>query len=240
MLENSPWLFLNRFGLPNVKWCEVQVPSWVLEPANTWSNLAFLVAGLSMYFFIKKTDRIWLKIYPLAMILLAFASGIYHASYTFIFQLLDFVGMFAVLMCPLFISLERLGKVFPNPIKLYLGSIGALTIMTYGMYLAGIPFQSLIAVLAIVIVGAEFKLWKNETPTSDGKTETNRPFFFAIVSFLVVGETFSALDVSRNFCHPEDHLIQGHAIHHVLVAICFFFNFLYCRQALQNRCRSPK
>ena len=48
--EGCPWVELRQVGgLPNVKWCEETLCSVVAEPANTWSNLAYLVVAVLIY-----------------------------------------------------------------------------------------------------------------------------------------------------------------------------------------------
>jgi hypothetical protein len=219
----GPWEFLRAYGLPNVKWCEAQNASWIIEPANTWSNLGFVLSGVLMLFFLRRDDSVWLKLYAVSEIILGIFSGIYHASYTYLFQIADFLGMIMTLLAPLLFGLERLGVPFPRPVRTFAWATGALTVVTCVLAMTPVPIQIIIALMALSIVGIEFRLWRGGGPG-------NRPLFFASITFLVVAETFSFLDVSRNFCHPDDHLIQGHAVHHVLVATCFFFNFLYIRQ----------
>jgi len=223
MNDSDPWAFLRAFGLPNVKWCEAQNPSWVIEPANTWSNLAFVIAGLLMILWGRRAKSPWLRLYGPSMVLLGVFSGLYHASYTYLLQIADFVGMYLVLLCPLFFGIERLGVRIERPFRSFALTTIGITILTVALFAVGLPIQILVALLAVAIIGTEVRLWRRGA-------DTNRPFFFAGIAFLVVGETFSFLDVSRQFCHPEDHLIQGHAVHHVMVALCFLFNFFYCRQ----------
>ncbi len=136
MLPDSPWRFLLFFGEPNVKWCEAQFASWVTEPANTWSNLAFIVAGLVMLPFAKGERSLWLRLFGPSMLVLGVWSGLYHASFTFFFQVFDFLGMFLVLLCPLCIALERLGRPVARPVLTWLvGSLQAEHDRQRGFYL---------------------------------------------------------------------------------------------------------
>ena len=41
-----PWYELSELRLPNFDWCEAQRCSYVVEPANAWSNLAYVIVGL--------------------------------------------------------------------------------------------------------------------------------------------------------------------------------------------------
>ena len=45
-----PWYELSEIAKPNVKWCEAPVCSWITEPANTWSNLAFIFMGIFIWY----------------------------------------------------------------------------------------------------------------------------------------------------------------------------------------------
>ena len=40
---DHPWYKLSSVALPNVKWCEETLHGWVTEPANTWSNIPFIL-----------------------------------------------------------------------------------------------------------------------------------------------------------------------------------------------------
>ncbi len=79
----SPWYQLSEWRKPNLKWCEAQNNSWIIEPANTWSNLAFIIVGI----WIAKNNRKFkskpIHAYAWAMIVMGLCSGIYHASFTF-------------------------------------------------------------------------------------------------------------------------------------------------------------
>src|SRR6476469_2090017 len=91
---SSPWYTLSEMRRPNVKWCEGQNNSWIIEPANTWSNLAYLIVGFILLQKARKDQSKGLKAYGPVLIALAFCSGIFHTSYTFVFQILDFFGMY--------------------------------------------------------------------------------------------------------------------------------------------------
>ena len=58
------WTPLREWGgLPNVKWCEETLCGVIAEPANTWSNLAYLVVAVALWWFTRKdkerTLRFW-------------------------------------------------------------------------------------------------------------------------------------------------------------------------------------
>lgn len=221
--ELNPWFTLSQFaGLPNVKWCESQLNSWVTEPANTWSNLAFIIVGIIVTYLNRGNTESRLKFYGPSMIVLGFFSGIYHASYTFFFQLFDFLGMYLVFLVPVLINWEEWKGHRKNFMTEYIGLSIFLTVMTVIFYLINIPIQLLILMLVIFIIISEHFL--KEKRRQNGHSYA---FYYLSVLFLGIAATFSALDVSRTFCHPEDHLIQGHALWHIFTAIAGLTNFLF-------------
>ena len=57
-----PWYEAQQsYGAPNVNWCEPTVCSVINEPANTWSNLPYLLVSLVL---IKKMKDQPLKNFP--------------------------------------------------------------------------------------------------------------------------------------------------------------------------------
>lgn len=221
--ELNPWYKLSTiFGLPNVKWCEAQLNQWITEPANTWSNIAFIIAGIVVTRLASKAANDRLKYYGPAMIILGFFSGIYHASYTFFFQVFDFIGMYLMILIPVFINWEDWKGKRKNFLYEYLGVTTLLTILTIIFYKINIPIQILILALILFIIFSEMLLVKKRTQAGH-----LYPFYFLSIFFLAIAASFSSFDVTRLFCHPEDHLIQGHALWHVFNAVAGLTNFLF-------------
>jgi hypothetical protein len=53
-----------------------------------------------------------------------------------------------------------------------------------------------------------------------------RPFFIGL-ALLVAAAAFSLADVTRAFCDPANHWLQGHAIWHVLTAASLYAMFRF-------------
>src|SRR4051812_39077167 len=56
MQDGCPWSELSHLAPPNLKWCEAQVCGWIVEPANTWSNLAYGLLGAALL--VARRDRL--------------------------------------------------------------------------------------------------------------------------------------------------------------------------------------
>jgi hypothetical protein len=224
---NHPWYFMSSRGLPNVKWCEETLMGWITEPANTWSNLAFLIVGWIIFSQAKKSKNVFLKYFAVAAILCGLGSGLYHASYNFIFQVGDFLGMYLIFFLPLLLNVQRLGIQIKKPLVTYSALVVLYTVLTVIFYYQNIPIQLLIVSILIAIIGTEFILYnKNRAPNY-----TN--FFLSLMS-LGIGATFSALDVTRTVCDPQNHIFQGHATWHLFSALTIYFNFKFYQEITES------
>jgi hypothetical protein len=216
-----PWAELNHaLGQPNLKWCEATQCGWVTEPANTWSNLAYVVAALLMFAWSRRDPRPSLRWMAAAVAFLAACSFAYHASSTFAFQVFDFLGMFGFLFAPLVLNLIRRGALSParGPAA-YAALVGLGLALLFAGRALRLPYQALIAVGAAATIGSE--LW---AMPPQARPASYRDFATA-VALLLVAETFSLLDLTRTWCDPQDHLLQGHAVWHVVSAAALVFVF---------------
>lgn len=219
-----PWTPLRELGgLPNVKWCEDTLCSWVSEPANTWSNLAFLVTAAVLFVATRKetsrTERFW----PVATFWVGVSSLVYHASVTFLLQVFDFFGMYMFFCLVILLNLIRLGAVAKQALfkVLWLG-VGALTVVTVVVAKVGLPVQGIVALLLLAGITTEvLATRRHRNPVR---------WFLAAVAFIGVAAVFSASDVSRRWCDPSDHVFQGHAIWHVFNAVGIGLAWAHYRQ----------
>src|SRR3569832_2447804 len=84
-----PWFGLRK---ATMSFCEALTPGPLAQPANAISSLAFCVVGLSLYRTMKERNA--LLLFPISAFLVGITSFLYHASWTFIFQVWDVSSMF--------------------------------------------------------------------------------------------------------------------------------------------------
>jgi hypothetical protein len=221
---DSPWYPLAKMAPPNVNWCETNLSGYITEPANTWSNIFYIILAYILYRQTKNIeDKNLKKIVP-AIFIVGISSGIYHASFNFFTQLFDFVGMF--LMTNFFVGLNliRYKKLsYKGFNKFYLISNIVFTALAVIFYLTKFPLQTLILVQAFFLIFSEVKLKATST-------EANYKPFALAVGFIVVAITFSLLDVTRTMCSPDNHYFQGHATWHLFSAVALYFAFTFYKQ----------
>ena len=87
-----------------------------------------------------------------------------------------------------------------------------------------IPIQSLVATLIAVTLGQEFALHRR-LRSEVGQTDY-RPFLMALALLASAGAA-SLADVTRVWCDPTNHWLQGHAVWHVLSAAALYSLFVF-------------
>lgn len=205
-----PW---SGWTPPNLDWCEAELCSWVTNPAGTWSNLAYVVLGVWMWHLARRSGRPELRLFGPASVAVGVFSGIYHASYTFFFQFFDFVGMFLFCFVVITLNAERLGWIGARRrTAACLGGVAALSALVPLGFQIGFPIQALVFFLILGMVAQE---WALRTRVAAG---TRYGAYWLALGLIGAGAVCSALDLSRAWCDPDDHWIQGHAAWHLLSA----------------------
>lgn len=221
-----PWTPLRELGgLPNVKWCEETLCSVIAEPANTWSNLAYLGVAGWLWWFTRKDESRTLRFWAPVAFWVGITSFVYHATVSFLTQVFDFWGMYFFFGLILLLNLLRLGKLSPEKLfsTLYF-AIGGLTVFTVVIAKLNLPVQGIVAgLLALVFVTEALASRAAKTPVAHG-------YFGAALAFIAVAAGFSGADASGLRCEPQDHLFPGHAIWHVLGSISIALAHLHYRQ----------
>ncbi|MCG8670556.1 MAG: ceramidase [Pseudomonadales bacterium] len=221
--HHCPWGHLHHYAPPNVNWCEENLCSWIVNPANTWSNLAYIFLGMLILKMTK--DQKTLRMFGPATIFVGVGSFLWHASFTFVFQFVDFLAMFAFGAVPLVLNLRRLNIIGPsNQFTVFYSYVVGMSVLLFIFYWVEIPYQSLVFVSIIAAVLMEIVLYRRGTENVGYKN-----LLLAAVS-MGVAFGFSLADVTGVFCDPQNHIIQGHAIWHILSAASIGFWFLFYRQ----------
>jgi hypothetical protein len=226
IIRSCPWYeAAEKFGGPNVNWCEATVCSYFSEPANTWSNLAYIFVGIFIYLSAKRDGRAFLSWFGPSIIITGVFSFTYHMSNNLFSQFFDFFGMYFLLGFLFLANLTRM-NMLTNGLNflLYIGFILTFSVAFYLSILYGFGVQYLVIIAAFVILALEYVCVKK----SHLKIKFGN-LFKGIVG-LVIAESFSILDLKRVMCDPHNHFIQGHALWHVIGAFSFIYIYRYYKQ----------
>jgi len=216
----SPWgTWLPATCTPADCFCETVHEGLIRQPANTWSSLAFLLAALWVAG--KNTSRAkregavlgpaetWL--FVSSLLIVGLGSAFYHASLTFVGQVVDVSGMYLIAT---FMLLHRLGPRWGVPPA---WSVVGFVALNAALMAAQVTTPSLrriaFGLLLVAAVGVE---WRS--------SRAGRRWLGAGAVLMGIAFAIWALDRWRILCAPES-LLQGHALWHVLGAIAAAFVF---------------
>jgi hypothetical protein len=87
-----------------------------------------------------------------------------------------------------------------------------------------IPIQSLVAGLVAVILVQEYGIYR-QSSASDPPTE--RGLLYLALGLMAVAVAFSLADLSRVWCDPSNHWLQGHSVWHLLTALALYTLFMF-------------
>lgn len=213
-------------------------------PANTWSNLAYVLVGFYAIALAWRDRRLgpegssdsYLRATPslgflfgAACCYLGLASGLYHASLTRLAQQLDVASMYAPLLASLALFAGRAVRGWRNrrgwpafdvtPVLwlLVIAACWLLFVFKWSMS-AKFVLQTLIGLHAVAGL-LEVSLCRGAMPA--------RWLGFSLVA-LAAAVVCRELDVARKFSRP-DAWLQGHACWHVLTALSLACVYLYHR-----------
>lgn len=222
---SCPWYEITEsVGAPNLKWCEETLCQWISEPANTWSNLGYLIAGIYIIVVSLKSKYNYnLKQFGPIIFFMGGMSFFYHLSNFYGSQILDFVGMFFFVGWSIGMNLIRLRLLkSKNLIWFNLGYCAFMGAVMHTMYLTGHKYQMLILISGFAIIFTEILARKI--------AKINYNWFFTTILFLLVAFGFSIADGQRLWCTPTNHgwFEQGHAIWHWVASfamVTIFFHY---------------
>lgn len=224
---SCPWYpYAGSVGAPNIKWCEETVCAWISEPANTWSNIAYLVAAaFIMWRAYKGGHNSLLRLFGPIVFIMGSISFIYHMSNFYGTQILDFVGVFLLVSWTSGMNLIRAGKLKPKRLVPYIIAYNVLNVvLVHLMYGAGLKFQFLMLIGAFFILATEMLASK--------KLEVKYHWFVTSLTLLTLAITCSILDYSRVWCDPNLHGLfsQGHAWWHWISSVAMVTIYLHYSQ----------
>lgn len=207
--------FWSSFRPGELEFCEAKLCSIIVSPAETWSNLAYIMIGILI---LTRFSRLpGSKRFAFYALLVGTFSFAYHMSHIWIFETLDLGSMLFLgteLVCA---NLVRLGWLDPKRFwrvytVLVVGSFGLLFLLKGDDRLG--PFGGVIALATFFEVLLYIRL----------KRQNELPRYLAYLTTLAlfaISYSFWILDHSRIWCDPEAHFWSGHAIWHIVNSGCF-------------------
>ncbi len=214
-----PWYDAQQsYGAPNVNWCEPTVCSVINEPANTWSNLPYMILGLALLLKIKTSP---LRNFAYVVFIMGLLSFIYHATNNYLTQFFDFVGMFLMMAFLLSFNIKRLWKTDLSFFSIYWFLVFMNTAGFMVFDIVDWPAQPMMLINAAPIIILDLTAGFRE-----GKLK-QYSYFALCVFCLAVAQAFAILDIKRIWCNPNNLVLHGHVVWHVVGSFGMYFAGLH-------------
>lgn len=216
---------MNATCLPDYCFCELIREGAVAQPANTWSALAFVLVGIVVLIWaLKGKDRqyIYLKaLYGVIVIFLGVGTLYFHASLSFVGQLVDNLGMYLLVTLALVYQLRRTRAIHTvqKTIAVYIGANAVLIGVVFALPALRRP---VFAALIIAFLYLEYR-WHRKHP------KWRKSMLYWSVGLTAAGFTLWTLDITGVLCSPTS-ILQGHAAWHILTALAAGVLYLHLFQ----------
>ncbi len=214
---DCPW---SDYSPATGTFCEENLCSWIAQPSNTWSNLAFVIAGV---FIIRANPgRPLLKLLGHSAWILGFGSAMFHASATFIFEVWDLLAMYMISGLMVSFNGARYWRT-AKPVYTVLPYI-AMTALALALL---ITFrESGIALFALQITAAlTFEVLMHLRDDAVDFKYVGRFVGAFTLAFIIWN-----LDVHHIVCDPGNHILSGHAVWHLLNALAIWWIYKFYAQ----------
>jgi hypothetical protein len=204
-----------------LKFCEEMLCGPIRQPANAFSNIGFIFAGLWILF--KESKNPWspYKLMGIAAISIGITSGVYHASMTFFWQFFDVSSMFMLILLALCFNLVRNKLINPERYTLVYSSL-LITSMVLMLLLKGPSGEYIFALEVLVVAILEWRIMR-------AKIKVSYHYFLKAIGTFLIAFIVWIGDVKGWWCDPTNHYLQGHAIWHLLNALAITFLYRFYR-----------
>ncbi|KRC84417.1 hypothetical protein ASE25_21560 [Terrabacter sp. Root85] len=191
--------------------CELARPDGIAQPADAWSSLAFVVAGVAAAVLLgpaARPERVLVPLLAVSLVAVGIGSFAFHATLTLWGQFVDVLPMYAVGCVLLAGALVRLRRVTPR--VAVLGGVSLLVAL--GVLLRVWPESRRVLFAAVLLPGIVLEL-----VAARGRAGGAR-WLHVGLGLLVTAYALWLLDQWGVLCDPTSPL-QGHAAWHVLGAV---------------------
>jgi hypothetical protein len=223
-------------------YCEQLRPGWVKQPANTWSDLAFVIAGLAMLAVVGSENRgsggtnamvsgSWIaSLYGWVIIFMGPGSMYFHASLVDWGGFLDSTSMFFLLA---FIIGYDLYQATRNPVFSWLSWLIALGVLLLALALV-LAFSAAATWIFIgfAVLTGVFDLVVRFAARLDRSWWWYGGFFGVFGTAMII---WILSHTGGPLCSPTAVFLQGHAWWHTLSAVAMVFLFMYFRSETGGR-----
>lgn len=216
---DGPW---NSYIQASIRFCEDRLCGFIVEPANTWSNIGYFIAGLLIIRSNWGRGRPTLNIIGITALLVGVGSTLFHATGTRWGELLDVSAMYLISALFITFALCRVMTLTRmSTIMFYFGlSLLSIIYLVLSKSSGIMLFASQITIMVLLEIRAYFK----------ASQKADYKYLGLVAGAFAVAYTAWLLDYHRVICDPHNHILGGHAIWHLTNATCLWSYYKFQEQ----------
>ena len=201
-----PW---SSFTPQPYNFCEAQLCGWVNQPANTFSNIGYLIVSIWIWKY-PTTQRRLRQFFAFSLLALCIGSTIFHGTATVIGKMMDVSAMFIISMGILTVAIQHY-FVWPEKKLFVFYGIGLFFSL---VFLFTLKFGNVLF-LTEIFIAALFEYLAQR----DGKNPIDKKQFYYSLLTLAAAMGIWWLDMKKILCWPDQHYFSGHGAWHILTAV---------------------
>lgn len=210
-----PGCFWSGWEINKYQFCEEQLCGFVVEPANTWSNIGYLITAILIFRSTKVQNKRVRNLFLISVSVLFIGSTFFHLSGTLVGKLIDVGAMLFLSMTILTFSVQRFFSLKEIHANLFYVIGVSLSLWYLLETRLGAPLFALQLFIATIL---EFILKRKNLSLDMSKIRMS-------ILVLISAFCFWLLDFKKILCHPGNHFLTGHAMWHLLAAVAIWIYY---------------
>ncbi len=220
----NPWYPLYSYAPPHFPFCGVMSPGYITDPADTYTSFFYLLAAYLIYLKSRSSKGTIQYYFYLIPVIITVGSLLFHMSFTYIFLMADFIGIFILTFYCLAMNLLRLDQMKTGHFLKKVYAVGFFymfsMIISYKINIhSGVLMIPPLAYTAYLEIKC-FRLHKNIQYKN----------FLIGCSLAFIGYLFMLFEGIPFHIGCEGTPFYFHSIWHLLSAISFYFIYLFYEQ----------
>ena len=218
-MDACPW---GGFQGATASFCETRLCGWVVEPANTWSNISYFIAALFVFLGNRHEKRPELSLIGVTAFLVGLGSTLFHASGTRFGEIIDVSAMYLISGLFIVFAVRRIWPIGKTQLFILYFLIAGLSSLT--LVLTTSNGIWLFVLHLAVATSLEIIYFRRSPISPDYK------FLRLLLYGISVAYVAWLLDFRKIVCDPDNHILGGHAVWHLSNATCLWSYFKYVHQ----------
>ena len=226
-MQDAARCFWDGFEPAAVHFCERELCAFIEQPANTWSNLAYIIVGAVICRVAIREGRASLATFGVISIVLGLGSMFFHGSSTHIGEVIDVGAMYLLSSYVLVLNWRRLRRRHDGP--WLAGDTWAFVLLSGSAIVVVSTLKGVVGILLFCAHVISCGAMENRIRRHRDEGVSYRPMLKLLGAFAIAW-TLWWIDILELNCNPDNHVFQGHAGWHIANSMCLWFAYRFYAQ----------